>query len=49
MSIKDIEIDDTELHEKSEEIMKEINKKNRKWAEEIYDFVHEQRENGKKE
>ena len=43
MSIKDIQIDDTELHEKSEKIIKEINEKNRKWAKEIYDFVHEQR------
>lgn len=44
MRIKyDIELDDSELHRKSEEIIKEINEKNREMAQEIHDEVMQYR------
>lgn len=49
MSNKEIMIDDSELCRRTEEHIKEINEKNRKMAEEIYDEVMEYRKQNKKE
>ena len=45
--VEDIELDDTELHRRTEEHIKEINEKNRRVIQEIYDEVMEHSKNRK--
>ena len=45
--VEDIELDDSELHRRTEEHIKEINEKNRRAIQEIYDEVMEYRRNRK--